>query len=556
MALALLAALCTMPFAAASAVCPRADARSGGCLAPSHDSTEGVMLQLASELQRRGKHDARPEVPVCRYAKMFDLCHHDLAKEACPESCGTCVFSEPCLDRPTALLQRAATKEAVTDSELASLLDTTLRWKSGNSARETFMNAKHEVDKVGIWAATATPSEKEFQRSPVDKAGMALPSDEQMQALTEGSVGDTPKVAFLFALMDGVDHEDVWDSFFDRAPPGRFSLYTHRAKESAVVVGGPLQKWGAIQVSTVNTTWCAVLGAQVKLVREALRDPLNAQFVFLSQSHMPLKNFGHVYSQLIQKTPETSKVCFASPADTNSAIWEGLKWEINAKCIYRDFYHLQNSKFTKHHQWVVFARRHADAFLRKAPAALEDYQTLWEASAPDVRNDGCSDEAVPANALLLDLADKGESTGSMWDDFDKLGVQQSCLTFVSWRNCLKGTNLSVTEEAFSLNTLSQILGAVVTGKSEDIWNLVGDHGLNGFPHRYGDVDVGYLQALTDEGFMFGRKFLKGSQVLLANGQRESFGSVLPKLWEQVQEEKAAARVWVRLDSKGSPMSEH
>jgi len=352
-----------------------------------------------------------------------------------------------------------------------------------------------------------------------------------------------------------VNHEDVWDKFFEQAPAQMFSLYVHSAKKGAATETGPFQRWGAIRVGTVNTTWCAVLGAQVKLIAEALRDPLNTQFVFLSQSQVPLKRFGYVYSQLIQKSPRTSKVCFASPAATNSAIWESLKWEMNAQCVYRDFYHLKNAKFTKHHQWVVLARQHADAFMRKAPAALDHYRRLWTVSAPDVRNEGCSDEAVPVNALLLDLADRGMSTGNMWKDLEELGVEQSCLTFVSWRNCLSGTKLAVTEEQLSLSTLSQVLSAVLSGKSEDIWNMVGDHGLNGFPHRHEDVDVGYLRDLTNEGFMFGRKFMKGSQALLSNGQREGLASVLPRLWEQVDDENAAEKVWLRLDSTGPPGSD-
>lgn len=82
--------------------------------------------------------------------------------------------------------------------------------------------------------------------------------------------------------------------------------------------------------------------------------------------------------------------------------------------------------------------------------------------------------------------------------------------------------------------------------------------LNGFPHYFGIVPIKYLKTLTQEGFMFGRKFNVGAKVRLAKESMLSaakvvpLADILPDLWDEVDEEYAATRVWSRLEARGAP----
>jgi hypothetical protein len=407
------------------------------------------------------------------------------------------------------------------------------------------------------------------------------------------------KVAFLFLLMDGLDNEDIWDSFFQGADVNKFSVYTHRAKPQNQTTP-PLSKWGAVRVPHVPSGWCALSGLEMALFAEALADTSNAQFVLVSSSTVPLKPFSYVYSQLIESSPSTSKICYASkPSLSSNPIVESLLNEVNGfrsnRCHYRDYYSMHNPRMMKHHQWVVLSRKHAFTVVTKAEQALEEYQRTWQRSAKELGRhpEGCSDEASVSVALLLDKAAQDSQNGvtSVSDDtvraeLKDVGVEQSCLTWVHWRSCFVGTPLDLSAGMFA--NISRVLqsgapwhiaGAIAgqqdkSGRTE--YQKKVEKALNGFPTFFGparnsDPTLSYLVRLvTEEPFMFGRKFDNGCKVQLDGHEsglpakyallqtpakdRVELGMVLPKLWSSVDPEKVASRVWTRLDSDGEPSS--
>merc|ERR1719282_1626508 len=294
---------------------------------------------------------------------------------------------------------------------------------------------------------------------------------------------------------------------------------------------------------------------------KALQDPMNTQFVFLSEWTVPLKRFSYVYHHLIQVSPTTSKFCLATPAEHDTVAVETAQQLIYGQCLYRDFFRKQNPRTLKHHQWVVLARGHATIIVRRASEALDLFEKTWRRTAPDIKTggEGCSDECVPITALLYELEITGKSTGNIWSDLTRIGVEQQCLTFVHWRNCFRGTTIDRSDIAADLGVLWsngwqlwEYLPDASGGFNYDFMKTPLKQLLNGFPYDFNEVDIAYLEALVNEGFMFGRKFSVGTNVTTEHGP-VPLSEVLPTLWQNVEEKKVAANVWMHLETSGQPL---
>merc|ERR1711879_706018 len=102
---------------------------------------------------------------------------------------------------------------------------------------------------------------------------------------------------------DRLAQEPVWDKFFEGAESTElFSIYMHRYrfKDGWDEMKPPsLAKFGPIEVPYVPQGWCALGGVERAIFYEALKDPLNLQFVLMSGDDLPLKPFMYVYSQLV-----------------------------------------------------------------------------------------------------------------------------------------------------------------------------------------------------------------------------------------------------------------
>eukprot|EP00928_Gymnodinium_smaydae_P089004 TRINITY_DN73019_c0_g1_i1.p1 TRINITY_DN73019_c0_g1~~TRINITY_DN73019_c0_g1_i1.p1 ORF type:complete len:491 (-),score=84.41 TRINITY_DN73019_c0_g1_i1:194-1600(-) len=409
-------------------------------------------------------------------------------------------------------------------------------------------------------------SKLEIERSVVQQfLDAEIPPPEQ-QPLAE------PKVAFLFMTMRDLLWPKLWDAFFTEAVSSRggrkkFSIYVHQAATEDVPEL-PLKEYGAIAVPWVKTSWCALFGAEVAMLHAALQDKRNKQFVFVSDSTVPLKSFNYVWSQLAQ-TQTTSKFCLATPATHTSLSREMLYQEAVRGCVFKDWLHQYNPRTLKHHQWIVLARRHAVAIVKHASEALDVYEKSWRQAAPDVvkMGEGCSDEGVPIAALLLDIEKEGRSTGNTWADLTRMGVEQQCLTYLSWRNCFTDTELDHdmsllrqvpiflshgTELYKMIPSVSLTWGMPDVKFDYDFLASPFKRALNGFPSAFESIEFEHLQTIVKQGFMFARKFDKGAMVVHSELENRSLDDVLPSLWKDVDEETAQHSVWSRLETVGKP----
>ncbi len=191
-----------------------------------------------------------------------------------------------------------------------------------------------------------------------------------------------PKIAFLFLTVGNIYHEDVWRTFFkDHADS--YSLYVH-AKTSLA----PHSFFASAAIAEkVPTTWEHTMEAQRALLREALKDPANTKFVFLSESTIPLMPFEGVYRHLLSH--EQSEFTFQK--------------NIHKK---RTFGGIEQLYFNP--QWIVLNRKHAQLMV--------DDRQLIEL----FRKFACDNEHYPSTLLakhmMLDEVVNRDTTFVLWKE--------------------------------------------------------------------------------------------------------------------------------------------
>jgi len=337
--------------------------------------------------------------------------------------------------------------------------------------------------------------------APVESATLGVPPDVTVA-----------KVAFLFIAEDLIQHEAVWDSFFANAAAGKFSIYIHRSNYDSNSVT-PLSRWGAVEVPHIPSAWCAISGVEVGVVLHALADKANSQFVLVSGDSVPLKPFDYIYNHLVVYTGGTSKICYKDFAPET-----GIQWNPMYPMIF------------KHHQWVILSRDHAAKFVQNFGHAIG---TVYDAIS--MIGHGCSDEATVGAAILWERIAAESAQSAITDkDLNQAGITQYCTTFVYWIESFDGTPLDITRTPMAPSDWSREAHPLYFGKDNAI-------------------TANYLEMLvTQEGFMFGRKFLSGAVV--DNGMRKiPLSEALPPLWGNVNRAVASKHRWSRLDATGAKL---
>lgn len=143
------------------------------------------------------------------------------------------------------------------------------------------------------------------------------------------------KLALLFLTRSDLNHPDVWKQWID---PAKCTIYNH----SKMI---PKDPWLAqYRISDIQPNeWGYLLLAQQALLREALKNPLNEKFIFLSESCIPLHSCDQVY-------------CILMASPQSYMRWYDIWWKGNPKRTLIEFpeeHHFGN------HQWIILNRKHA-----------------------------------------------------------------------------------------------------------------------------------------------------------------------------------------------------
>ncbi|KAL8471291.1 hypothetical protein ACS0TY_028805 [Phlomoides rotata] len=157
-----------------------------------------------------------------------------------------------------------------------------------------------------------------------------------------------PKIAFLFIARNRIPLDIVWDAFFQGDVENRFSIYVHSrpgfllnrvTTRSSFFLNRQIND--SIQVDWGEAT---MIQAERILLQNALVDPFNEWFLFLSDSCIPLYNFSYTYDYIT--SAGTSFV--DSFADTKESRYNPKMNPV-----------IPVDNWRKGSQWVVLTRKHA-----------------------------------------------------------------------------------------------------------------------------------------------------------------------------------------------------
>jgi len=147
------------------------------------------------------------------------------------------------------------------------------------------------------------------------------------------------KIAFCFLIYDNINHEELWYKFFKNVNKNKYNIYIHYKKNI------PLKFFESNKIKNiVSTKWCgsSLIIAQNNLLKQAIKDPENKHFIFVSNSCIPLKSFNYIYNDLNQEYSYFNK----------------LKIRSNIKQFDKSI------KAYKASQWCILNRKHTNIILK------------------------------------------------------------------------------------------------------------------------------------------------------------------------------------------------
>lgn len=122
------------------------------------------------------------------------------------------------------------------------------------------------------------------------------------------STNSSKKIALCFLIYKEIYHEDIWYEYLKNVDKNKYNIYIHYKENE------PLKHFEQYKLyETIETCWgcLSIVQAQNLILKEALKDPNNQHFIWLSDSCIPVKSFDYVYKYL-----DTSKSYFNKAHDS------------------------------------------------------------------------------------------------------------------------------------------------------------------------------------------------------------------------------------------------
>lgn len=185
-----------------------------------------------------------------------------------------------------------------------------------------------------------------------------------------------PKIAFLFIARNRLPLDFVWDAFFAAEKEQKFSIFVHSrpgfllnkaTTKSLYFLNRQVNN--SIQVDWGEAT---MIQAERILLENALMDPSNERFVFLSDSCIPLYNFSYTYDYIMS----TSTSFVDSFADTKDARYNPKMDPV-----------IPVKNWRKGSQWGVLNRKHAEIVMKDGKVLPVFQQHCKRKSLPEFWRD-------------------------------------------------------------------------------------------------------------------------------------------------------------------------
>lgn len=174
------------------------------------------------------------------------------------------------------------------------------------------------------------------------------------------------KIAFCFLIYDVINHEKLWYDFFKNVDKNKYSIYIHYKLDTPLIYFNDYKL-----KKVVKTEWCgtSLVVAQNLLLKEAMKDKMNKNFVFISNSCIPVKPFSYVYK-------------FISP---KFSYFNFMLFNYTKK---------QKINFIKASQWCILNRKHTRQILKNKKIQKIIFKTFESKLSMflTTKINGCPDE--------------------------------------------------------------------------------------------------------------------------------------------------------------------
>jgi len=184
-----------------------------------------------------------------------------------------------------------------------------------------------------------------------------------METFKNNITNNHKKIAFLFLIYNEINHENLWNDFFKNVDTNKYNIYIHYKFSKKLIY---FEKYKL--KNCIDTKWgdISLVHAMNLLLREAYKDPMNQNFIFISNSCIPLKNFNHVYTSL------NSDVSYFGMMKKDH--------EIIPRCHKLSKY-IPVKYIRKASQWSILNRKHANLILEDKDSLIKYFK--YDGCVPD-----------------------------------------------------------------------------------------------------------------------------------------------------------------------------
>ena len=312
------------------------------------------------------------------------------------------------------------------------------------------------------------------------------------------AITSSKSIAFLFMTSRGLN-EDLWQRWFPSQNDSRYSIFVHTVPSNTTVPLGPF--FCPYAIPSVPVRWYELHDGMMQVLQHAYDQDRHAQqFVFVSESSIPLVSFDETYRRLLGDDGgggETSRFCWHPRAKA--------VWEIPAARL-----HLNLSQTRKAEMWSSLSRTHASIVLNHRTTLDEWNRVFLDARQQlkinrtrngDKRTIGAPDECL-LSTFLNHHVDESE-----FESCDA-GMSHCCTTKVVWQAGRHSRPVIVDN--------STLLG--------DRCYPEGD--FQGHPCEFLSLRESGLRYLGKMGFLFLRKVPKHAIIKDSNGTAYKLNDVL------------------------------
>lgn len=176
--------------------------------------------------------------------------------------------------------------------------------------------------------------------------------------VVEGSL--TKKIAYCFLIKDKINQIELWENFFQGSDE-RCNIYIHAKYPDKVK-----QKWTKQYLieDHAETGWGDIYDALCLMYKRVLKNG-DYKAIFVTESHIPVKNFDHIYSYVTSHNKSHVKWLSQlgrTPGEKGTLIMQYERYINNCKRVHGFLDHIEIKHWYYNETYTILNRKHCKMF--------------------------------------------------------------------------------------------------------------------------------------------------------------------------------------------------